>query len=62
MAATASSRRVSIRETVCPSGRPGGGNGMNYALETQGLSKVYGGKPALRDVSLHVAEGQIYAA
>lgn len=33
---------------------------MEYILETQGLTKIYGQKEAARDVSLHIREGQIY--
>jgi len=33
---------------------------MEYILETNGLTKVYGQKEAARDVSLHVPEGKIY--
>ncbi len=33
---------------------------MEYILETQGLTKVYGQKEATRDVNLHIREGQIY--
>ncbi len=33
---------------------------MEYVLETQGLTKVYGKKEAVRDVSMHVPEGKIY--
>ena len=33
---------------------------MEYILETQGLTKVYGQKEAARDVNLHIREGQIY--
>ncbi|MCR5330617.1 MAG: ATP-binding cassette domain-containing protein [Lachnospiraceae bacterium] len=33
---------------------------MDYILETQGLTKTYGKKHALENVSLHVAEGDIY--
>ena len=34
--------------------------GMEYILETQNLTKVYGQKEAARDVNLHIREGQIY--
>ena len=33
---------------------------MEYILETNGLTKIYGQKEAARDVSLHVPEGKIY--
>ncbi|MBQ4227909.1 MAG: ATP-binding cassette domain-containing protein [Clostridia bacterium] len=33
---------------------------MEYILETRGLTKVYGSKAAVRDVNLHIREGQIY--
>ena len=33
---------------------------MEYILETQGLTKVYGKKEAVKDVNLHITEGQIY--
>ncbi len=33
---------------------------MDYILETQGLTKVYGHKEAVRDVNMHIREGQIY--
>ena len=33
---------------------------MEYILETQGLTKIYGQKAAVSDVSLHVPEGVIY--
>ena len=33
---------------------------MEYILETQGLTKVYGNKEAAKDISLHIAQGQIY--
>ena len=33
---------------------------MDYILETNGLTKVYGQKEAARDVSLHIPEGKIY--
>jgi len=33
---------------------------MEYILETNGLTKVYGQKEAARDVSLHIPEGTIY--
>ena len=33
---------------------------MEYILETQNLTKVYGTKEAAKDVSLHIREGQIY--
>ena len=33
---------------------------MEYILETNGLTKVYGQKEAARDVSLHIPEGKIY--
>ena len=33
---------------------------MEYILETQGLTKVYGEKESAKDVSLHIREGQIY--
>lgn len=33
---------------------------MEYILETNGLTKTYGQKDAIRDVSLHVPEGKIY--
>ena len=33
---------------------------MEYILETNGLTKLYGQKEAARDVSLHVPEGKIY--
>ena len=33
---------------------------MEYILETNGLTKVYGQKEAARDVNLHIREGQIY--
>ncbi len=33
---------------------------MDFILETQGLTKVYGQKEAAKDVNLHIREGQIY--
>ena len=33
---------------------------MEYILETSNLTKVYCQKEAVRDVNLHVREGQIY--
>ena len=33
---------------------------MEYILETQDLTKVYGKKEAAKDINLHIAEGQIY--
>ena len=33
---------------------------MEYILETNSLTKVYGQKEAIRDVSMHVPEGKIY--
>ncbi len=33
---------------------------MEYVLETNGLTKVYGQKEAARDVSLHIPAGKIY--
>ena len=33
---------------------------MEYILETQDLTKVYGTKEAAKDISLHIREGQIY--
>ena len=33
---------------------------MEYVLETQNLTKIYGRKEAARDVNLHIREGQIY--
>ncbi len=33
---------------------------MEYILETQNLTKIYGRKEAARDVNLHIREGQIY--
>ena len=33
---------------------------MEYILETQDLTKVYGSKEAAKDVNLHIAAGQIY--
>ena len=33
---------------------------MEYILETQGLTKVYGQKEAAKDVNLHIRKGQIY--
>ena len=33
---------------------------VEYILETKGLTKVYGQKEAVRDVDLHIREGQIY--
>ena len=33
---------------------------MEYILETQALTKVYGTKEAAKDVDLHIREGQIY--
>lgn len=33
---------------------------MEYILETQGLTKIYGQKAAVNDVSLHIPEGVIY--
>ncbi len=33
---------------------------MEYILETHELTKVYGQKEAVKDVSLHIREGQIY--
>lgn len=32
---------------------------MEYILETQDLTKVYGNKEAAKDINLHIAEGQI---
>ena len=34
---------------------------MEYIMETQHLTKVYGHKEAVKDVSLHIREGQITA-
>ncbi len=33
---------------------------MEYILETQGLTKIYGQKAAAKDVNLHIREGEIY--
>ncbi|MBQ9408116.1 MAG: ATP-binding cassette domain-containing protein [Clostridia bacterium] len=33
---------------------------MEYILETQNLTKIYGQKEAARDVNIHIREGQIY--
>ena len=33
---------------------------MEYILETQELTKLYGDKAAVKDVNLHIREGQIY--
>ena len=33
---------------------------MEYILETQNLTKIYGQKEAARDVNLHIREGEIY--
>ena len=33
---------------------------MEYILETNGLTKIYGQKAAVQDANLHIAEGQIY--
>ena len=33
---------------------------LEYILETQGLTKIYGQKEAVRDVDLHIRAGQIY--
>ena len=33
---------------------------MEYILETMGLTKIYGQKAAVNDVSLHIPEGVIY--
>ncbi len=33
---------------------------MEYILETQDLTKVYGKKEAVKDINLHITEGQIY--
>ncbi len=33
---------------------------MEYILETQNLTKIYGQKEAVKDVNLHIREGQIY--
>ena len=33
---------------------------MEYILETNNLTKVYGQKEAAKDVNLHIREGQIY--
>lgn len=33
---------------------------MGFILETKDLTKTYSGKDAIRDVSLHIAEGEIY--
>ena len=33
---------------------------MEYILETQELTKIYGDKAAVKDVNLHIREGQIY--
>lgn len=33
---------------------------MDYILETQNLTKVYGQKEAVKDVNLHIREGEIY--
>ena len=38
----------------------GAGRGMEYILETQNLTKIYGQKEAVKDVNLHVREGRIY--
>jgi ABC-2 type transport system ATP-binding protein len=45
-------------ELSAPSGKRG--YLMEYILETNGLTKVYGQKEAARDVNLHIREGQIY--
>lgn len=33
---------------------------MSYVLETQKLTKIYGSKAAIKDVDMHIPEGQIY--
>ena len=33
---------------------------MGFILETEHLTKTYSGKDAIRDISLHIAEGEIY--
>ena len=33
---------------------------MGYILETENLTKKYGQKEAVKDVNLHIEEGQIY--
>ena len=33
---------------------------MEYVLETHGLTKIYGQKEAIKDVNLHIREGEIY--
>ncbi len=34
---------------------------MDYILETNNLTKIYGQKEAAKDVNLHIKEGLIYA-
>ena len=33
---------------------------MGFILETERLTKTYSGKDAIKDISLHIAEGEIY--
>lgn len=33
---------------------------MSYILETKGLTKIYGSKAAVKEVNMHIPEGQIY--
>ena len=33
---------------------------MDYILETKNLTKIYGQKEAVKDVNLHIRDGQIY--
>ena len=33
---------------------------MSYIIETSGLTKTYGSKDAVRDINIHVREGEIY--
>ena len=40
--------------------RTGENNTMGYILETQAITKRYGSKTAVRDVDMHIPEGQIY--
>ncbi len=39
---------------------PGGGNESGYAIDVRGLSKSFGGKRVVRDLSMRVKRGQIY--
>lgn len=31
-----------------------------YVIETKGLTKTYGSKDAVKDINIHVREGEIY--